>query len=191
MIREDVTTLQGFAWYVRTRPGSESPGTGGHPFDGVESKYRPLCWPIGPAEPGVRNRGPGPAFLVITPADFLTFGPPGWAGPGRSSRPNSTASGPRTAASGSSAWSGTGPGGGPWRNASSRPSPGHRGTRDRRPTAQPELAEPWASARRTSGRARGASMGPGEARELRASRGTSRLRDEAGPCGRNEVLPHP
>src|SRR4051794_18286365 len=77
MIRDGVTTLQGFAWYVRNRPGVESPGTGGHPFDGVESKYWPLCWPIGPGESGVRNHAPGPAFLVITPAlTLLAFGPP-------------------------------------------------------------------------------------------------------------------
>ena len=77
MIREGVTTLQGFAWYVRKRPGAELPGIGGHPLDGVESKCRPLCWPIGPEESRVHNHGPGSAFLVITPAlTFLTFGPP-------------------------------------------------------------------------------------------------------------------
>ena len=77
MVRNGVTTLQGFAWYVRNRPGVELSGTGGHPFDGVESKYRPLCWPIGPKVTGVRNHSPGPAFLMITPAlIFLTFGPP-------------------------------------------------------------------------------------------------------------------
>ena len=74
MIRENTTSLQGFAWYVRTRPGSESLGTGKQPFDGVDERYRPLCWPIGREDIGVRNRGPGPAFLVITPT--LTFGPP-------------------------------------------------------------------------------------------------------------------
>src|SRR4051794_41465172 len=74
MIREDVTSLQGFAWYVRTRPGSESLGTGGRPFDGVDAKYRPLRLPIGREDTGTPNRGPGPAFLVITPA--LTFEPP-------------------------------------------------------------------------------------------------------------------
>jgi hypothetical protein len=77
MIRDGVTTLHGFAWYVRNRPGVKSPGTGGHPFDGVESKYRRLCWPIRPEESGVRRLGPGPTFLVITPAlTFMTFGPP-------------------------------------------------------------------------------------------------------------------
>jgi hypothetical protein len=77
MSREGAATLQGFAWYVRKRPGVELPGTGGHPLDGVESKCRPLCWPIGPEESGVHNHGPGSAFLVITPAlTFLTFGPP-------------------------------------------------------------------------------------------------------------------
>ena len=77
MIRDGVTTLHGFAWYVRNRPGVQSPGTGGHPFDGVESKYRRLCWPIGPEESGVHNHDTGSAFLVITPAlTFLTFGPP-------------------------------------------------------------------------------------------------------------------
>lgn len=74
MIRENITTPQGFAWYARKRPGNESPKTGGHPFDGVESKYRPLCWLVGRADTGVLNRGPGPGFLIITPA--LTFGPP-------------------------------------------------------------------------------------------------------------------
>ena len=80
MIREGFRAWHGFAWHVRRRPGVGSPGLGEHPFDGVESKYRPLCWPIGPAGSGVRNRGPGPAFLVIMPT--LTFGPPevgrGW-----------------------------------------------------------------------------------------------------------------
>ena len=51
-----------------------------HPFDGIETTYRPLCWPIGPGESGVRGRGPWPAFLVIMPT--LSFGPPevgrGW-----------------------------------------------------------------------------------------------------------------
>ena len=74
---DGVTTLQGFAWYVRNRRGVEMPGFGGHPLDGVESKCRSFCWPIGPEESGVRNHGPGPAFLVITPAlTFLAFGPP-------------------------------------------------------------------------------------------------------------------
>jgi hypothetical protein len=77
MSRDGVTTLQGFAWYARNRPGVESPGAGGHPFDGVESKCRPLCWPIGSVASGVRNRGPGPAFIIIIPAlTYLTFGPP-------------------------------------------------------------------------------------------------------------------
>jgi hypothetical protein len=77
MSREGVTTLQGFAWYVRNRPGVELPGAGGHPFDGVESSYRPLCWPIGPEELGSRDHDSESAFLVITPAlTFLTFGPP-------------------------------------------------------------------------------------------------------------------
>jgi hypothetical protein len=72
-----VGTLQGFAWYVRKRPGVESPGSGGHPLDGVESKRRPLCWPIGPEGPGARDHDSGPAFLVIIPAlTFLIFGPP-------------------------------------------------------------------------------------------------------------------
>jgi hypothetical protein len=57
MIRDGVTTLHGFAWYVRNRPGVRLPGTGGHPFDGVESKYRRLRWPIGPEESGVRDAG--------------------------------------------------------------------------------------------------------------------------------------
>jgi hypothetical protein len=74
---EGVTTLHGFAWYVRNRSGVELPGVGGHPLDGVESKCRSLCWPISPEESGVRNHGPGRAFLVITPAlTFLAFGPP-------------------------------------------------------------------------------------------------------------------
>jgi hypothetical protein len=80
MIREGFRSLHGFAWYVHRRPGVGSPGPGEHPFDGVESKYRPLCWPIGPGESGVRNRGLGQAFLIIMPT--LTFGPPevgrGW-----------------------------------------------------------------------------------------------------------------
>ena len=77
MSLEGVATLQGFAWYVRKRPGAELSGPGGHPFDGVESKCRPLCWPIGPEESGVRNHGRGAAFLVVTPAlTFLIFGPP-------------------------------------------------------------------------------------------------------------------
>ena len=74
---EGVATMQGFAWYVRKRPGIESPGGGGHPLDDVDSKCRPLCWSIGPGDSGVHNKGPGSAFLVITPAlTFLNFGPP-------------------------------------------------------------------------------------------------------------------
>jgi hypothetical protein len=77
MSGEDVTSLQGFAWYVRKRQGMESPGTGGHPLDGVASRCRRLCWPIGPDESGIHNHDSGPAFLVITPAlTFLIFGPP-------------------------------------------------------------------------------------------------------------------
>ena len=80
MNREGYTSRDGFAWYARRRPGVESPGPAPHPFDGVRSTYRPLCWPIGPAGSGVRNRGPGQAFLIIMPT--LTFGPPevgrGW-----------------------------------------------------------------------------------------------------------------
>jgi hypothetical protein len=52
---DGVATLQGFAWYVRRRPGVELPSTGGHPLDGVDSKCRPLCWPIGPDETGASN----------------------------------------------------------------------------------------------------------------------------------------
>jgi hypothetical protein len=74
MISDGAMTLLGFAWHARRQPGVGSPGPGGHPFDGVESRYRPLCWPIGPEESGVRNGGPGPAFLVIMPT--LSFGPP-------------------------------------------------------------------------------------------------------------------
>ena len=40
----------------------------------MESKYRPLCWPIGRDGSEIRNRGQGPEFLVIMPT--LTFGPP-------------------------------------------------------------------------------------------------------------------
>jgi hypothetical protein len=80
MISDGAMTLLGFAWHARRRPGIGSPGPGAHPFDGVESTYRPLCWPIGPAESGGRNGGPGPAFLAIMPT--LNFGPPevgrGW-----------------------------------------------------------------------------------------------------------------
>ncbi len=83
MICDGAMTLHGFARHARRRPGAGSPGPGAHPFDGVESTYRPLCWPIGLGESGVRNGGPGPAFLIITPAlAFLTSGPPevgrGW-----------------------------------------------------------------------------------------------------------------
>jgi hypothetical protein len=83
MISDGAMTLLGFAWHARRRPGVGSPGPGEHPFDGVESKYRPLCWPIGPEESGVRNGRPEPAFLIIAPAlTFLTSGPPevgrGW-----------------------------------------------------------------------------------------------------------------
>jgi hypothetical protein len=77
MRREGVVTLQGFAWYVRKRLGVGSPDTGAHPLDGVESKCRPLCWPIDPEESGVHDHDSRSAFLVITPAlTFLTFGPP-------------------------------------------------------------------------------------------------------------------
>jgi hypothetical protein len=78
MIRENVTSLQGFAWYVRKRPTAEPSGPGKSPFDGVNPSYRPVHWPVGRDEAGLRNRGPGPAFLALTPA--LTFGPPevGW-----------------------------------------------------------------------------------------------------------------
>jgi hypothetical protein len=77
MSGEGVAKLQGFAWYVRKRPGVELPGTEGHPLDGVESKCQPLCWPIGPEGSGIHNHGSGSAFLVFTPAlTFLTFGPP-------------------------------------------------------------------------------------------------------------------
>jgi hypothetical protein len=79
MIREGFRTLHGFAWHARRHPGVGSPGPGAHPFDGIETTYRPLCWPIGPQESGVRNGGPGPAFLVIMPT--LVFGPPE-VGPG-------------------------------------------------------------------------------------------------------------
>ena len=73
LIGENARRLQGFAWYVRRRPGPETPGLGQHPFEGVAAAFRPLCWPIGPGA-GVRNRGTGPAFLVVTPT--VTFGPP-------------------------------------------------------------------------------------------------------------------
>ncbi len=80
MIGDGAMTLLGYAWHARRRPGIGSPGPGGHPFDWFESKDRPLCWPIEPEQSGVRNDGPGPAFLVIMPTP--SFGPPevgrGW-----------------------------------------------------------------------------------------------------------------
>jgi hypothetical protein len=83
MIGDGAMTLLGFAWHARRPPEAGSPGPGAHPFDGIESTYRPLCWPIGPGESGVRDGGPGLALLIITPAlAFLTSGPPevgrGW-----------------------------------------------------------------------------------------------------------------
>jgi hypothetical protein len=78
MIKQNVKSLHGFAWYAHGLPGATPPDSGECPYSGLDSAYRPLHWPIGPDVAGVRNRGPGPAFLVITPA--LTFGPPelGW-----------------------------------------------------------------------------------------------------------------
>ena len=74
LIGENARRLQGFAWYVRKRPGPDPPGLGEHPFEGLDAEFRPHCWPIGPGGAGVRNRGTGPAFLVVTPT--VTFGPP-------------------------------------------------------------------------------------------------------------------
>src|SRR4051812_26867422 len=78
MIKQNVKSLHGFAWFVHRLPGAAPPGPGECPYAGLDSAYRPLHWSIGADLLGVRNRGPGPAFLVITPA--LTFGPPelGW-----------------------------------------------------------------------------------------------------------------
>ena len=80
MIREGFRARHGFAWHVRRRPGVGSPGPGEHPFDGVRIEVPAAVLADRPGESGVRNRGPGPAFLVIMPT--LTFGPPevgrGW-----------------------------------------------------------------------------------------------------------------
>ena len=73
----------------------------------------------------VRGRHSSSSLPALT---FLTFGPPEVGQAGRLSRPNSTASVPRTVESGSSAWSVTGPGGGTWRSVNSGLNPGHRWT---------------------------------------------------------------
>src|SRR4051794_28259915 len=149
MIRENATSLQGFAWYVSSRPGSESRGIGKQPFDGVDARYRPPCWPIGLADTGARNRGPVPAFLVITPA--LTFGPPrvgrDWQVEPAELDGSRTEDGHIRLVG----MSGAGPCRGPWSNASSRPGPVRRETLDRGPPRRTVGAEPEADGWRGPG----------------------------------------
>jgi hypothetical protein len=89
MSREEATRLQGFDRLARRRTAHDSRSAGGGPFDGLDSPYRPPCWPVGRAGPGDRDGAPREAFLILTPT--IAFGPPkvgpDWPwrpGPGRS-----------------------------------------------------------------------------------------------------------
>ena len=59
MSGEGIARCKGSPGMSENGRGLSCPVTGGHPLDGVESKSRPLCWPIGPEESGVHNHDPG------------------------------------------------------------------------------------------------------------------------------------
>ncbi len=79
MSQEEATRLQGFAWLARRGTAHHGRSPAGGPFDGLDSPYRPPCWPVGRAGPGSRDGASGEAFLILTPA--VAFGPPR-VGPG-------------------------------------------------------------------------------------------------------------
>ncbi|HZW31086.1 MAG TPA: hypothetical protein VFF52_10290 [Isosphaeraceae bacterium] len=79
MSQEEATRLQGFAWLARRRTASDRRSPGGGPFDGLDSPYRPPCWPVGRAGLGDRHAASWEAFLILTPT--IAFGPP-QVGPG-------------------------------------------------------------------------------------------------------------
>jgi hypothetical protein len=74
MSQEDATRLQGFACLARRKTVYDSRSPGGGPFDGLDSLYKPPCWPVARADTGDRDGASREAFVILAPA--IAFGAP-------------------------------------------------------------------------------------------------------------------